>query len=416
VAEEDKTIVKGRAGNGTKKAAKRRRAGTLVAASVVLGLALTGCSSGSGSSSSSASSGGSTSASALAACPQSPAPAGGHPSGGAPAGGGAPVGGAPKITVAKSIKKSDTSTSTVISPTGSQMRCGKTQLSTYNNVVYSTPTTNGKQTQLKMDIQVPKTGGKKPLVIYITGGGFMVASQTGNLDQRTYVAEQGYVVASISYRTIADGATYKDGVSDVKSAIRYLRAHADQYGIEGSKVSVWGQSAGGYLAAMTGVTSGHKEFDSGDNLDQSSDVQAIVDEFGPSNLSKLGDDYDAAAKEENTAPGNFTAQWVYGPGTKESVAQYTKEVAAADPDSYVSSSTPPFVLLHGSADPLVSPSQTLELSKALKARGVDATRYVVEGASHGDMTFMGDTKSVKDWSTLTVMNKITGFLGQRLGS
>jgi acetyl esterase/lipase len=91
-------------------------------------------------------------------------------------------------------------------------------------------------------------------------------------------------------------------------------------------------------------------------------------------------------------------------------------VAAADPDSHVSSSTPPFVLFHGSADPLVSPSQTLALSNTLKARGVDATRYVVESARHGDMTFMGDTKSGKDWSTLTVMKKITGFLSQHLGS
>jgi acetyl esterase/lipase len=296
------------------------------------------------------------------------------------------------------------------------MQCGKTRLSTYNNVVYSTPTTNGRQTQLKMDIQVPKTDGKKPLVIYITGGGFMVAVQTANLDQRTYVAEQGYVVASISYRTIANGATYKDGVSDVKSAIRYLRAHADQYVIDGGKAAVWGQSAGGYLAAMTGVTNGHKEFDAGDNLDQSSDVQAVVDQFGPTSLSKLGDDYDTAAKEAYTAPGNFTAQWVYGPGTKKSVAQYTKEVAAADPGSYVSSSTPPFVLFHGSDDRLVSPSQTLELGNTLKAKGVDATRYVVEGAGHGDLSFMGDTKSAKDWSTLTVMNKITGFLSQQLGS
>jgi acetyl esterase/lipase len=409
VAEEDKTIVKGGNGNGATKAAKRGRPCVLVAASVVVGLGLTACSSGSGNSSSSASTGGSLSASALSACPQSPLPARGRP------GGGAPVGGAPKIPVAKSIKKSDTSTSTVITPAGPQMQCGKTQLSTYNNLVYSAPTTNGKQTQLKMDLQVPKTAGNKPLVIYITGGGFMVADQTANLDQRTYVAEQGYVVASISYRTIANGATYKDGVSDVKSAIRYLRAHADQYGIDSSKVAVWGQSAGGYLTAMTGVTNGHKEFDSGDNLDQSSDVQAVVDEFGPSNLSTLADDYDATAKKENTAPGNSTAQWVYGPGTNKSVARYTKAVAAADPDSYAGSSTPPFVLFHGSADQLVSPSQTLKLSNTLKAKGVDATRYVVQGAGHGDMTFMGDTKSAKDWSTLTVMSKITGFLSRQLG-
>ncbi|MDX6312108.1 MAG: hypothetical protein QOF44_1572 [Streptomyces sp.] len=395
---------------------KRKKAGSVVAASVVLGLTLAACSSSGSSSSSSPSSAGSAKAAASSTCDTSAGA--GAPAGAAPSGGGAPsgAGGAASIPVAKTIKQSDTSTSTVIKPTGPQMQCGTTQLTSHTNVVYATPTTNGKQTQLKVDIQVPKTAGKKPLVIYITGGGFMLADQSANLDQRTYVAEQGYVVASISYRTIVNGATYQDGVSDVKSAIRYLRAHADTYGIDGSKVAVWGQSAGGYLAAMTGVTNGQKQFESGDNLNQSSDVQAVVDEFGPANLSKLGADYDTAARNANTAPGNSTAQWVYGVGTKKSVAQYTQQVAAADPNTYVTSSAPPFALFHGSKDQLVSPSQTLELSDKLKSKGVDATRYVVEGANHGDMTFMGDSTSVKNWSTTAVMGKITGFLGRQLGS
>jgi len=68
------------------------------------------------------------------------------------------------------------------------------------------------------------------------------------------VADQNYVVASIEYRTVPEGATYKQTVSDVKSAVRYLRAHAGQYDIDSSKVAVWGQPAGGYVASMAGVT------------------------------------------------------------------------------------------------------------------------------------------------------------------
>jgi len=337
----------------------------------------------------------------LSACPPGSAAAG------------APSGGTSSIPVAKTVAKTDTSTSVVVNPTGPQIQCGRTPLTTTTNIVYATPTTNGKQTQLKLDIQVPKTSGKKPLVIYLTGGGFQFAGQSANLGQRTYIAEQGYVVASIQYRTIANGAIYSDAVADVKSAIRYLRAHADQYGINGSFVAVWGQSAGGYLAAMTGVTNGRKQFDIGANLDQSSDVQAVVDEFGPSNLSKVGDDYDTAAKQANLAPGNNLAQFVYGPGTTKSVAQYTPQVAAADPATYVSATTPPFVLLQGSNDELVSPGQTLLLANALKAKGVPSTRYVVAGANHGDLAFAGNT-SVAAWSTQAVMGKITGFLGQHL--
>jgi hypothetical protein len=86
---------------------------------------------------------------------------------GAPAGG-VPKGTAASIPVAKTIKPADTRNSIVIDPTGPQIRCGQSQLTTYRNVVYSKPTTNGKKTALELDIQVPKTAGSKPLVVYIT--------------------------------------------------------------------------------------------------------------------------------------------------------------------------------------------------------------------------------------------------------
>ena len=93
--------------------------------------------------------------------------------------------------------------------------------------------------------------------------------------QRAYIAERGYAVASISYRTVLDGATWRDSLADVKSAIRYLGAHTEQYDINPDKVAVWDQSAGGYLAAMAGTTNGEKQFDVGGDLDESSDVQAV---------------------------------------------------------------------------------------------------------------------------------------------
>jgi len=318
--------------------------------------------------------------------------------------------------MAKTIAPSDTSTSTVIDGSGAQIQCGKTQLTSYSNIVYDTPTTAGKQVSLKLDLQVPKTSGKKPLVVYITGGGFTSDDKSGNLDQRTYVAEQGYVVASVEYRTVTNGATYKDTVADVKSAIRYLRAHADQYDINTSQVAVWGQSAGGYLAAMTGVTNGLKQFEDSGNPGQSSTVQAVVDEFGPSDISNVASDYDAAAQKANYAAGNSLAQFVFGPSTTLSVKDDPAAMAAANPVTYVSSSSPPFVLLHGSADQLVSPSQTLILHTALRARGVDSTRYVVKGANHGDLTFMGgDPNAAKQWSSQQVMGDIVSFLNKHLG-
>jgi acetyl esterase/lipase len=397
----------------------KRRASALLAAAAVLGGTLAACSSGKSTSAGAASSATSQTSSA---CPSSsPGGPGGIPSGagGAGTGTGAPgpgAGGGVSIPMAKTIASSDTSTSTVIDGSGAQIQCGKMQLTSYSDILYDTPTSAGKQVPLKLDLQVPKTSGKKPLVVYITGGGFVSAAKAGNLDQRTYVAEQGYVVASIEYRTVTSGATYKDSVADVKSAIRYLRAHAAQYGIDPNEVAVWGQSAGGYLAAMTGVTNGLAQFEDGGNPGQSSTVQAVVDEFGPSDIAKVAADYDVAAQQANYVAGNSLAQFVIGIGTKLSVTADPAADAAASPLTYVTASSPPFVLLHGSADQLVSPSQTLILHNALRARGVDSTRYVVKGANHGDLSFMGgDPNAAKQWSSQQVMGDIVSFLGKHLG-
>lgn len=124
------------------------------------------------------------------------------------------------IAIAKTVKPIDDSTSIVIDPRGPQIQSGQTQLSAYNDVVYSAPTTNGKDTRLVMDIKVSRTQGLKPLVIYIPGGGFVMAEKITNLNQLIHVAEQGFAVASITYRTVIDGASWRDSLTDVKSAIR----------------------------------------------------------------------------------------------------------------------------------------------------------------------------------------------------
>ncbi|MFJ5266600.1 prolyl oligopeptidase family serine peptidase [Streptomyces sp. NPDC088387] len=398
-----------------------------LAATVAAWLSLTACSSG-GDGSATGASGTASSADAgagakKAACPTDSTAggtAGGSPSAspaesaaGTPSG--AQGGGGIGDLAAKTIKKSDTSTSTVIDPTGAQITCATSGITTTKDITYSSPVTDGKKSDLKLDIQVPTaTSGKKPLVVYVTGGRFSTAIRTANLSQRTYLADQGYVVASVQYRTVNEGATYKEGVADLKSAIRYLRANADTYGIDAGNVAVWGQSAGGYLAAMAGVTNGDKSFDVGDNLDQSSEVQGVVDEFGPADLSRIAADFDSAAQKANYTAGDAVAQWVYGPGTKKSVADRTSEVAAADPSTHINSRTAPFVLLHGSADNLVSPSQTLDLHTALRAEGIDSTRYVLTDAGHGDLSFTGDTEASKPWSTQETMGHIVDFLHKHL--
>jgi dipeptidyl aminopeptidase/acylaminoacyl peptidase len=177
---------------------------------------------------------------------------------------------------------------------------------------------------------------------------------------------------------------------------------------------VWGESAGGYLAAMLGVTGGVSEFDEGDGLAQSSKVQAVVDKFGASDLSKIVADFEPA-QQSQYGPGTSLAHFVNGPNSTKGVLDNPAAINASNPLTYVDASDPAFLLFHGSADGLVSPSQTLILHNALKSAGIDSTRYVLEGSKHGDMAFMGDREAGKPWSTTQVMNIIVNFFHRHLG-
>jgi acetyl esterase/lipase len=339
--------------------------------------------------------------------PQSPAsPAGGH-------------GAMPEIVLGRSIAPSDNSTSAVIAAAaGPQIRTGAVGVTAHTGVVYATrEDADGQDLPLRLDLLVPQTPGAKPLVVYLPGGGFVLSMKEAALERRTYVAEAGYAVASAEYRTVRHGATYRDAVADAKSAIRFLRAHAAQYGLDTSKVVVWGESAGGYLACMVGATNGIPEFESPDNPEFTSDVQAVINQFGLSNLLKFVADFDPEAQQALLRPGTAAASFVFGPGTSLSLADGPEAVSTADPTQYVTAKTPPFLHFHGSADNVVPPNQSLLLHTALLERGVDSSRYVLTGAEHGALSAMlGDPEAALPWSTEEILGYITDFLARHLYS
>lgn len=136
-----------------------------------------------------------------------------------------------------------------------------------------------------MDIHVPETAGAHPLVLYLPGGGFAVAQFRMGRAQRGYVADAGFVVASMEYRTVGDGATYEDGLADVSDAIAYLRDDAPAYKVDVSRVVLWGESAGGYLAALA-ATRGVA----------GKSVRGVVDVVGASDMSQVADGFDEATQ------------------------------------------------------------------------------------------------------------------------
>lgn len=327
------------------------------------------------------------------------------------------AGGGGGLPLSTTVSASDTTTSTLIDPAGSpQAECAGMPVVEHRNVIYSEPTLDDGSTYLiRMDISVPAGATSAPVVVYVPGGGFVVSDRGGSLGNRSYLLEQGVAVAAIEYRTIGDGGTYRDGVADVKSAVRFLRAHAEQYNLDPDSIGLWGESAGAYLATMAGVTQGDRSFDTGNDLDVSSDVAAVVEQFGASDLLQIAADFDEETQHYyRDTPDNFVASYVLGAGTGLTLYDDPNAAAEANPLTHIDGDEPPFLHYHGTEDNLISPSQTLLTHDALVAAGVSSTRYLIDGAGHGDLAFLGDPEGGRAWSTTAVMDPLVQFFANRL--
>ena len=256
-----------------------------------------------------------------------------------------------------------------------------------SNVVYAQVPDRGYTNKaLTMHLVIPQDKKPHPVILYINGGGFINANKDDYMQQWLDLAEHGYVVASMTYR-VAPTSTFPAPLEDVKSAVRFLRANAEKFSIDAQHIGVFGGSAGGYLAAMAGTTNGVKSFDKGDNLNYSSDVQAVVDVYGVSDVTKIGADYNEAVQKTHESAAATEALWVNGSpvfGGKDGGINANPEGSkAANPLTYISKKTAPFLLMHGDADVLVSPSQTELLREELANHNIEAIRYLVKGAAHG---------------------------------
>lgn len=222
---------------------------------------------------------------------------------------------------------------------------------------------------LTMDVYYPASaGGPVPVVVYVHGGGWTSGDKSSGEGSRylPVLAERGYLGVAVNYR-LAPEHKFPAQIEDVKCAIRFLRAHAAEYGLDPNRIGAMGGSAGGHLVSLLGLTDTSAGWDtSGGYTDQSSRVQAVVDMFGPSDLTQEFDGADDRIERQ-----------VFGVTDKSSPI-----LAQASPVTHVSSDDPPFLLLHGEQDDLVPPSQSQELYDRLTAAGVPATLVMVRNAGH----------------------------------
>ena len=239
---------------------------------------------------------------------------------------------------------------------------------------------------LKMNLVCPfhpEEGKRYPVIVWICGGAWITMEKSAHLPFWTELARKGYIIASVEYR-MSSTKHFPAQLEDVKSAIRYLRAHAEEFHIDPERIAAAGESAGGHLAALAGVTGDRKEFDVGENLEMSSRVQAVLDFYGPADFLSH-----AAEENEEKPESEEKPEFLMGPSPVEMLLGYAPEkqpekarLAAAL--SYVNPDTPPFYIIHGTADPIVPVEGSRNLAKKLEENGCSVRLVEINDAVHAD--------------------------------
>lgn len=257
---------------------------------------------------------------------------------------------------------------------------------------------------LLLDVYKNKlSASRRPGIVFIHGG----AWQSGSKDKPPQVvsdlAKAGFVSFSINYRLIPQAA-WPAQINDCKAAIRWIRLHASEFGVEENKIGVWGVSAGGHLAALLGTSAGVWELEGLPDSARapSSAVQAVVDCFGPTDLVRLvtlrKERMQAGVRvDDPLRTGLHPEEKLLGGTilTKQDVAKQ------ANPITYVSKEDPPFLIIHGEEDVTVFPEQSILLDDALRKAGVPSTLRIIPGMGHA-LKDKAVSESIVDFFTRTL--------------
>ena len=222
----------------------------------------------------------------------------------------------------------------------------------------------------KLDLTVPKSDKPLPLVIWVHGGGWEFGDKAQN--PAVLLLTKGYAVASINYR-YSKQAVFPAQLHDCKAAVRFLRDNAKKYNLDPKAFGVWGASAGGHLVALLGTTGDVPGLEGDAATKTSSEVQAVCDWFGPTDLTKLS--------PAGIASNPVTKLLGGSTGEKAELAKL------ANPITHVTKNDAPFLTFHGDKDSLVPVSQSELLQAALAKAGVESELVVLKGADHGNGEF-----------------------------
>lgn len=222
--------------------------------------------------------------------------------------------------------------------------------------------------ELKADLFRPPApeGARLPGIIYVHGGGWRTGDRTQLRGYGVLVGREGYVGMCIEYRLIPEGG-YPDNLHDVKAAIRWMRANADQLGVDPDRIAIEGNSAGAHLALLAAGTADVPELEGeGGHAEVSSAVRCVAAVYAPTVFSAGG-----------PVPGAVPLVALVDDGGSAELAR------EASPLAHVSPSFPPTLLIHGTHDETVPPKASLVMYEALIDDGVPAELHMVAEQPHG---------------------------------
>ena len=247
---------------------------------------------------------------------------------------------------------------------------------------------------LELDLYLPAGPGPAPVVVFLHGGGWRLGSRhTAGPAYRgadptpfEQVAQAGIAVASVDYR-LSGEAVWPAQLHDAKAAVRWLRERAGELGVDPDRIAAWGESAGGHLAELLGLTTDDPALEGGVGVTgPSSRVAAVAAWYAPSDLVGFTTDLGT----DPTDPGTREAQLLGAPA-----ADVPDRAAQASPVTHASAAAPPFLLLHGRADRFVPCVQSERLAGQLP----DVELHTYDGADH---MWLGAPDAAADALTRTV--------------
>ena len=210
----------------------------------------------------------------------------------------------------------------------------------------------------------------------------MMRNQWMETPKAKWLATHGFAAAVIDYR-LSSEALFPAQIYDCKAAVRWLRANAAKHGLDAAHIGAWGESSGGHLASLLGVAGNVAalEGDAG-NTNESSQVQAVVDFFGPTDFLQMEAHILPGSWLHHDSPDSPESRLIGGP-----IQENRDKAEQANPIKYATRDAPPFFIAHGEQDLLVPCNQSELLFEALKKAGDNVTFYKIAGAGHGDPAF-----------------------------